>query len=78
MYKWGYIDHKGNVMGIYDDAAAFHDGKALIIENGIAYVIDESFNKIGELGSATGVTNMGEVFKIRTENNLKGYLIKIQ
>ncbi|MEE0919717.1 MAG: sigma-70 family RNA polymerase sigma factor [Lachnospiraceae bacterium] len=76
--QWGYIDHEGNVMGMYDDAAAFHNGKALIIENGIAYVIDESFNKVGELGSATGVTNLGEVFKVRTENNLKGYLIIIQ
>ncbi len=65
--KWGYIDHDGNVMAMYDDAAAFHDGYALVVENGEAYQIDENFSKIKDLGAAKGVRNYGEVDMVTTE-----------
>lgn len=65
--KWGYIDHDGNVMAMYDDAVAFHDGYALVVENGEAYQIDENFSKIKDLGAAKGVRNYGEVDMVTTE-----------
>ena len=65
--QWGYIDHVGNVMGMYDDATEFYHGKAMVIEDGIAYVIDESFAKIQKVGKATSVTNHGELFKVLME-----------
>lgn len=30
--KWGYTDHTGKVIALYDDAADFNEGKAIIIE----------------------------------------------
>ena len=35
--QWGYIDHDGNVVQMFDDAAQFYDGKAMVIEDGDAY-----------------------------------------
>lgn len=75
--KWGYIDHAGNVMGMYDDAACFHDGKAVVIEDKIAYAIDESFQKIKEIGPAEGVTNYGELYAIRNTGELFGQMISL-
>ena len=62
--KWGYIDHEGNVQKMYDVAADFHNGKAIVIEEGMAYWIDESFEKIAEICPAEDVANLGDVFMI--------------
>ena len=62
--QWGYMDHAGNVMAMYDDAAGFGDGKALVIEDGIAYVINESFEKVEEIGPADSVSNCGDIFRV--------------
>lgn len=43
--KYGYIDHDGNVIEMFDDASNFVDGKAAVIEGGQAYLIDEEFNR---------------------------------
>lgn len=75
--KWGYIDHAGNVMGMYDDAAAFYGGKALVLEDGTAYVIDESFSRIREIGPADSVTNYGELFAVRNTGELFGQMIRL-
>ncbi|MDO4332503.1 MAG: sigma-70 family RNA polymerase sigma factor [Eubacteriales bacterium] len=45
----GYIDHDGNVLCMYDDAAEFENGYAVIKENGGLYLIDESFEKLAAL-----------------------------
>lgn len=66
--KWGYIDHEGNVLHIYDDASEFWNKKALIIEDGMAYWIDESFEKSQPLCEATSVSCYGEIFKIEQPN----------
>ena len=66
--KWGYIDHEGNVLHIYDNASEFWNKKALIIEDGMAYWIDESFEKSQPLCEATSVSCYGEIFKIEQPN----------
>ena len=47
----------------------------MVIEDGIAYVIDESFAKIQKVGKATSVTNHGELFKVLMEEGTKILLI---
>lgn len=63
--KYGYIDHEGNVAEMFDDACSFKDGKAVVIEDGRAYLIDEDFNRT-DLGiEADTVTAYGEMFCLR-------------
>jgi len=62
--QWGYMDHAGNVLAMYDDAAGFGDGKALVIEDGIAYVINGNFEKLEEIGPADSVSNCGDIFRV--------------
>ena len=72
--QWGYIDHAGNVMGMYQDAAEFNEGKAVVIEDGIAYWIDESFEKILEIGPAASAVTNGDVVCITYEDGSEVYL----
>ncbi len=72
--QWGYIDHNGKVMGMFQDAADFNEGKAVIIDDGIAYWIDESFEKILEIGPATSAVNYGDVVRITYEDGNKAFL----
>ena len=44
--KYGYIDHAGNVMEMFDDASDFVNGRAAVIEDGKVYFIDEEFHRI--------------------------------
>ncbi len=73
--RWGYIDHSGNEMAVFDDASGFHNGKALIIENGTAFTIDESFEKLGEGCNADSVRNYGEIFEIKAGG--QSYLVTL-
>ena len=72
--QWGYIDHAGNVMGMYQDAAEFNEGKAVIIEDGIAYWIDESLEKILEIGPADSVATHGDVVCITYEDGSSAFI----
>lgn len=60
--QWGYIDHDGNEVGMFEDASEFYQKYALVIENGSAYVINERFEKVQELGEADSVSIYGELF----------------
>lgn len=62
--KWGYIDHDGNVMEMFDDASEFVNGKAMVIEGGKAYFIDEDFNRTETEILADSVKACGEIFEI--------------
>ena len=62
--KWGYCDHDGNEVKMFDDAAAFYHGYALIIENGTAYLINEDFEKVQTIGEADSCWQSGQVFGI--------------
>ena len=75
--KWGYIDHAGNVMGMYDDATDFYHGKALVMEDGIAYAIDETFEKIKEIGPAESIQNYGELFLVTNFEDIFGQMIHL-
>ena len=71
--QWGYIDHDGKKMQFYDDASEFCNGKALVIENGTAYLIDENFEKIKEIGEAEGVSWLGDFFMLRNGESRQLY-----
>lgn len=62
--RWGYIDHDGQEAAMFEDAAAFYHGYALVREEGTAYLIDETFEKLQELGEADSVSTIGELFVV--------------
>lgn len=75
-----YIDHEGNVVAEYEDANPFYQGYAAVVRDGHAYIIDETFNEVQDLGPAEGVGYEGEltvvingehkqVFGIQKENS---------
>jgi len=78
--QWGYVDHDGKRLQFYDDASEFCDGKALVIENGTAFLIDESFEKIKELGEAEGVRWIGDFFVVSNGESRQLYpkTVKVQ
>ena len=60
----GYIDHEGNVIEMFDNACSFKDGRAVVVEDGKAYLIDEDFNRT-DLGIEADRANAcGEMFVI--------------
>ena len=62
--QWGYIDHDGNEMVLFQDAGGFVGGYALVIEDGEVWLIDETFEKLENLGYADSVATMGELYSI--------------
>lgn len=73
--QWGYIDHEGNEMAMYEDASAFSNGYALIVEDGTAFLINEDFEIVEECGDANSVSCSGELFYIRKDDTVKTYLL---
>lgn len=72
--QMGYIDQDGNVVRMFDDAAQFYDGKAMVIEDGYACFIDEDMNPGEWKISAQSVSGYGEVFDVTTEDGQKCYV----
>lgn len=64
--KWGYIDHDGNVIAMYEDACSFVNGKAMVLIDGKAYFIDENMNVTGEGIPALAVSKCGDLFRVST------------
>lgn len=62
--RWGYIDHDGQEAAMFEDATTFYQGYALVREEGTAYLIDETFEKLQELGEADSVSTIGELFVV--------------
>jgi len=60
--QWGYIDHDGNMVQTYEELTDFYRGHALVRENGTIYLIDESFEKLEEIGDAGSFGLAGEIF----------------
>ena len=71
--QWGYIDHEGNEMAMYEDASSFSNGYALIVEDGTAFLINEDFEIVEECGDADSVLIEGELLGIYKDDIL--YLI---
>ena len=72
--QWGYIDQDGNVAQMFDDAAQFYDGKAMVIVDGNAHFIDEDMNLSEWKIPAQSVGGYGEVFAVMTQDGQKCYL----
>ena len=62
--QWGYTDHEGNVIALYEDAADFSNGRAIIIEDSTAYMIDESLNKLNSGCIAESVVCYGDIWAL--------------
>ena len=62
--QWGYIDHDGNEMALFQDAGNFVNGYALVKEDGEAWLIDEEFHKLESLGQAYSVWVNGELYGV--------------
>lgn len=73
--KWGYCDHDGNIVKLYDDAARFKNGRAFIVEGGTVYLIDESFTVLAEVREGTGVYSSGDLFCIIDRDNITHYYV---
>ena len=63
--QWGYIDHDGNEMAMFQDAGQFVGGYALVKEDGQVWMIDEEFRKLESLGQADSVSAMGELYSVK-------------
>lgn len=68
--KWGYIDHDGNVIAMYEDACSFVNGKAMVMIDGKAYFIDENMNVTGEGIPAIAVSKCGDLFRVITMDGI--------
>ncbi len=71
--QWGFIDHDGKETAWFEDASRFYQNHALIIENGIAYLINENFEKVQELGEADSVGTYGELFSLTSGDTCRFY-----
>lgn len=71
--QWGYIDHDGNEMAMFQGAGAFVNGYALVIEDGEAWMIDEEFRKLESLGKADSVAAMGELYRVTIGDDVHIY-----
>lgn len=67
--KMFYIDHGGSVLAEFEDATDFYQGYAAVIKEGRAYLIDETFAEIQDLGEAKNVDRNGEIIILETEND---------
>ncbi len=72
--QWGYCDHEGNVVQMYDDAGAFVNGIAPVVHDGEAYIVNEDFEDLKSLGTATGVASNGEMIVIYNGSEKTVYL----
>ena len=62
--RWGFIDHDGNEVAVFEKAGGFTNGHAVVLDDGEAWLIDTDFNKLESLGTADSVASMGELFAV--------------
>lgn len=74
--KWGYCDHDGKVVQLFDDAADFCHGYAVIIEDGTAYLINDKMEKLKPICEAESVINSGQVYKIKNGDKETYYYLQ--
>ncbi|MCM1297398.1 MAG: sigma-70 family RNA polymerase sigma factor [Muribaculaceae bacterium] len=70
----GYIDQDGNVMRMFDDAAPFYGSRAMAVEDGYAFFIDEKMNPGEWKIPAWSVRGCGEVFAVETQEGEKCFV----
>lgn len=75
--KYGYLDRKGKeTKETYDDATSFVNGYALVIKQGKAFIIDDQFKEVEEIGEADDVDVAGDVFIISAKDGIRRYMLK--
>lgn len=75
--KCGYMDHKGkDLKYVFEDATDFVDGHALVVKDGKAYLIDEEFNNLEDLGEANNVIMSGDIMMVIKDGVVKNYILK--
>lgn len=57
--KWGFLNSKGKLLATFDDAGSFIGDYAPVVENGKAYLVDRSMNRVSEKIDADGVSTIG-------------------
>lgn len=75
--KCGYMDHKGKDLKlVFEDATDFVDGHALVVKDGEAYLVDEEFNNLEDIGPADTVMMSGDVMMLIKDGVVKNYMLK--
>ncbi|MBR3307673.1 MAG: hypothetical protein IKI75_10550 [Lachnospiraceae bacterium] len=62
--RYFYVDHSGSEAAEYDFCSEFKKGVALVIKGGNAFLIDEYFNELQDLGPADSVRQCGELYSV--------------
>lgn len=71
--QWGYINHDGKEMAMFDDAGSFVNSYALVMENGEAWLLNGKFEKLENLGQADSVSAMGELYSVKVRDKVHLY-----
>lgn len=69
--QWGYIDHDGNVMAMFDSATRFSNGKAMVMKDGYACFVDENMTPGEWKIQAENIDGYGEVYVVETPQGQK-------
>lgn len=62
-------------MAMFEEAGAFWNGYALVKENGEAWLINENFQKLQNLGAADGVFTAGDIYAVRSGDKVHYYCL---
>lgn len=73
---WGYIDHEGNIQGLFEDASAFSNGLAFIVEDGHTYVVNDRLERLSEFGPADRVGRVGDALCMEIDGERRLYFTK--
>lgn len=69
---WGYLSLSGDRVQMYDDAGAFYDGKAIVMQDDEIFIINHEFEKIsnGLTGYDSVCSMAGNVFYVRLDGKI--------
>ena len=74
---YGYLDAKGKeVKETYEAATDFVDGYALVMKKGNAYIIDDSFKELEDLGKVKDVSKAGDLFILTVDTGDRKLILK--
>nr|MCR5311649.1 WG repeat-containing protein [Lachnospiraceae bacterium] len=72
--NWGYCDHDGNVVKLFEGAGSFNNGIAPVVHDGQAFIVNESFEDLNNLGTATKVNTLGELIEVYNGKTVTCYV----
>lgn len=65
--KWGFADHEGKVLALYEGVSAYVGQYAGLIEDGMGFIVDENMNKLECIGPASSTWAEGELLAFDTD-----------